>query len=124
GLAERIDLPCSLEAGLFHGVRDSVFADEAFTVWDARFFVSAELGRDFTFRDTTLVRDIGLDFEWDLVRTGRLQNDVGDLYLDFHRVLDSPWLSSQVGRFQIPVGEGYERRAEPRAESPSLPQPA
>ena len=50
-------------------------------------------------------------------------NDVGDLYLDFHRVLDSPWLSLQVGRFEIPVGEGYLRRGEGRRESPFITDP-
>jgi hypothetical protein len=65
-----------------------------------------------------LFRDLGLSFEWNLVRIGRLQNDVGDLYVDFQGVGNSDWLNFQVGRFQIPVGEAYLRYGKGYAGKP------
>jgi hypothetical protein len=78
-------------------------------VWDARFFIDAELGEDVRVADTPLVRNVGFTFEWDLVRLGNLSNRVGELYSDFQGLGDSPWANLQVGRFEIPVGENYLR---------------
>ena len=103
----RIRLSGSSDAGLFGGQDSTQISNDAFTIWDARFFLDADLGRDVQMQDTTLFRDIGFDFEWNLVRLGTLQNNVGNLYVDFQGVADSDWMNAQVGRFQIPVGEAY-----------------
>ena len=99
----------SANTGWYGGESDSVTSNDAFQIWDARFFVDAELGRDVRLGETPLVRDIGFVFEWDLVRLGSLQNRVGELYVDFQGLGDQDWANVQVGRFQIPVGENYLR---------------
>jgi hypothetical protein len=71
-------------------------------------FVDAELGDSVEFEETTLVRNMGFTFEWNLVRTGTLSNDVGLAYLDLEGLGDSPWFNLRVGRFQIPFGEAYK----------------
>jgi hypothetical protein len=103
----RIALSGSGESGYFNGQDDSIVPDRSFEVWDTRFFLEADLGHDATVGKTTLVRNAGLLFEWNLVRLGELENDVGEMYADLQGVLGSPWLGLQVGRFQIPVGENY-----------------
>ena len=103
----RIRLSGSADAGLWGGQQNSLFDDDGFLIWDSRFFLDAYLGEDVRMGDLTLFRDLGLTFEWNLVRLGRLQNDVGDLFVDFQGVASSDWLNFQVGRFQIPVGESY-----------------
>jgi hypothetical protein len=103
----RLRISGSSDQGFFGGGDDSQTPKDGFDIWDARFFLDAGLGQDVGYEDLTLFRDIGLSFEWDLVRIGSLQNDVGDLYVDFQGVGDSDWLNFQVGRFQIPVGEAY-----------------
>ena len=103
----RIRLSGSTDQGYFGGGEYSQTPNDGFDIWDARFFLDAGLGQDVGYDNLTLFRDIGLSFEWDLVRIGYLQNDVGDLYVDFQGVADSDWLNFQVGRFQIPVGEAY-----------------
>jgi len=114
----RIRLGGSADVGLFGGGNDSPVASDGFDVWDARFFLDAQLGQDVRLQELTLFRDIGLSFEWDLVRIGNLQNDVGDLYVDFQGALGSNWLNAQVGRFQIPVGEAYLRYGKGYASNP------
>lgn len=104
---QHVRLSGSTDSGYFAGPRDSVFDGGSFEIWDARFFLEAELGRDVTLGETTLVRDVGFLFEWNLVRIGSLTNDVGELYVDFQGIADSDLVSAQVGRFQLPVGEAY-----------------
>jgi hypothetical protein len=104
---KRIALSGSGEVGYFNGQDDSVVPDRSFDVWDARFFLEADLGHDATVGKMTLLRNAGFLFEWNLVRLGELENDVGELYADLQGLLGSPWLGLQVGRFQIPVGENY-----------------
>ena len=72
--ADRVRLSGSAETGWFGGGADSVQPNEEFEIWDSRFFVEAELARDVKLAETTLVRDVGFMFEWDLVRLGSLQN--------------------------------------------------
>ena len=67
--------------------------------------------------------NVGFTFEWDLVRLGRLQNTVGELYADFQGVLGSDWVSFQLGRFQIPVGEAYLRYSQGYAFKPFVSNP-
>ena len=87
---------------------------------DARLFVDAELARDVEVADATVVRTIGTTLEWDLVRIGELQNQVGELYVDFQGLADSSWLNAQVGRFQIPLGENYLRFSKGYRDNPFI----
>lgn len=106
--------------GYFDGEPNSWFPEGAFKVWDARLFVEGNLGRDITFGEKRIVRDVGFLFEWDLVRLGSVDNRVGDLYVDFHGVLDTDWLNFQFGRFQIPVGENYLRFGQGFRDNPFI----
>jgi hypothetical protein len=116
----RVRLGGSASLGYFH--RDALTPqdDDAPQVWDARLFVDAELARDVAIGETTIVRTIGATFEWDLVRLGDLQNEVGELYVDFQGLGGSSWLNAQVGRFQIPVGENYLRYSRGYADNPFI----
>jgi hypothetical protein len=117
---ERVRLGGSASVGYFHRGDLTPKDSSSFQVWDARFFVDAELARDVAIGDTPIVRNIGATFEWDLVRIGMLQNDVGELYVDFQGVADSPWLNAQVGRFQLPVGENYLRFSKGYRDNPFI----
>src|SRR5262245_35406365 len=116
---QRVRLGGSASVGYFR--RGELPAeDHAFEVWDTRLFVDAELARDVEVADTTVVRNIGATVEWDLVRIGELQNQVGELYADFQGLLASSWMNAQVGRFQIPVGENYLRYSKGYRDNPFI----
>jgi hypothetical protein len=117
---ERVRLSGSANVGFYGGESDSVTPIDAFQVRDARFFVEADLAHDVQVGGQTLVRDVGFLFEWNLVRLGELENDVGELYVDFQHLFGSTWLSFQVGRFQIPVGENYLRFAQGFYKNPFI----
>jgi hypothetical protein len=68
--------------------------------------------------DHVLARDIGFTFEWDLVRLGEVENDLGELFVELQGLGDSDWANVQVGRFQIPVGEAYLRYSKGYADKP------
>ena len=116
--SDRVQISGSTSTGYFAGPQDSIFAGDAFRVWDARLFVDADLGRNVGLGGTELVRDIGLSMEWNLVRLGYLTNDVGELYVDLQGIANDDWLSLQVGRFQLPVGEAYLRRSRGEDDNP------
>lgn len=116
----RVRLGGSASLGYLHREQLTSGDSDAFQVWDARFFVDAELGRDLMAGDTTLVRTVGVTFEWDLVRLGSLRNDVGELYVDFQGLGGNGWLNTQVGRFQIPVGENYLRFSKGYRDNPFI----
>ena len=118
--ADRVRLSGSANAGWYGGAGHAVIPQDSFQIWDSRFFVDAELGRDIKLGETTLIRDIGFLFEWNLVRLGSLQNNVGELYADFQGLGDSDWANVQVGRFQIPVGENYLRFAQGYHDNPFI----
>jgi hypothetical protein len=118
--AQRVRLGGSASVGYFRRGQLSPDDQDAFEVWDARLFVDAELAEQVAVADTTLIRNIGASFEWDLVRIGELQNQVGELYADFQGIGDSTWLSAQVGRFQIPVGEAYLRYSKGYRDNPFI----
>jgi len=105
--ADRVRLSGSADTGYFGSTGDFELFDDSFQIWDLRFFVDAELGRDVKLGERTLFRDIAFTFEWNLVRIGELDNDVGEIYVDFQQFLGSRWFNFQLGRFQIPVGEAY-----------------
>ncbi len=118
--SRRVRLGGSANTGFFGGQQNSTFDDDGFLIWDTRLFLDAYLGEDVRMGETTLFRDLGLSFEWNLVRLGRLTNDVGDLFVDFQAVAGSDWLNLQVGRFQIPVGEAYLRYGKGYASKPFI----
>lgn len=118
--ADRVRISGSANTGWYGGQSYSVTSEDAFQIWDARFFVEAEIARDVKLGETPLVRDVGLMFEWDLVRLGYLQNDVGELYVDFQGLGDQDWANVQAGRFQIPVGENYLRFSQGYHDNPFI----
>jgi hypothetical protein len=118
--ADRVRISGSANTGWFGGESDSVTSNDAFQIWDARFFIEAELARDVNLGEINLVRDVGFVFEWDLVRLGSLQNRVGELYVDFQGIAEQNWANLQVGRFQIPVGENYLRFSQGYADNPFI----
>src|SRR5262245_595916 len=116
---QRVRLGGSASVGYFR--RGELPAeDHAFEVWDTRLFVDAELARDVEVAATPVVRTIGATVEWDLVRLGDLQNQVGELYADFQGLLGSSWMNAQVGRFQIPLGENYLRFSKGYRDNPFI----
>ncbi len=119
----RLRLSGSANTGYFHGAKDGFFPGSSFDVWDARLFLEADLGRDVRVAERRVLRDMGLVFEWDLVRLGELQNEIGDLYVDLRGLADSGWLNLQAGRFQIPVGENYLRFGRGYASNPFVTNP-
>lgn len=116
----RVKLGGSANTGYYWGETDSTFHEDTFQVWDARFFIDAELGEGLKFRRKTLLRNAGFSFEWNLVRLGRVENDVGELYIDFQGIANTAWINLQVGRTQIPVGENYQRFSKGFAENPFI----
>lgn len=102
-----VRLSGSSDVGFFGGQENSLFDPDSFMAWDARFFVDAQLGNEVSLADHTVFRNVAFTFEWNLVRLGRLNNNVGELYIDFQNFGGWGGLSMQAGRFQIPVGEAY-----------------
>jgi len=121
--SNRIRLSGSASTGWLDGEDHGVYPDGAFQIWDARLFVEADLASDVRMDERVLVRDVGLLFEWDLVRVGSLQNTVGELYVDFQGLFDSGWTNAQLGRFQLPIGEGYLRYSQGQGENPFITMP-
>ncbi len=116
----RVKLGGSANTGYYWGQSNSVFRDDSFQIWDARIFIDAELGNAARFGETTVLRNVGFSFEWNLVRLGHLENEVGELIVDFQGIADSSWFNLQVGRFQIPVGENYLRFSQGYSTNPFI----
>ncbi|MBW2386299.1 MAG: hypothetical protein JRG92_21940 [Deltaproteobacteria bacterium] len=117
---DRIWLSGSANTGYYGGSRNSLWNENGFLIWDARFFVDAELGGPVALFGKRLVEHIGFSFEWDLVRIGQLSNSVGDLYVEVQGIADSSWLNFQLGRFQVPIGEAYLRFGQGYAYKPFI----
>jgi len=120
GWAERIRLSGSANVGYYGGQRDSVYEEDSFRVEDVRLFVDAELGGPVRLGGHTLVRNAGASLEWNLVRVGDLDNDVGEAYVELQGIAEQGWLNAQIGRFQIPVGEAYLRYSRGFASKPFI----
>ena len=122
--AKRIRISGSANAGYYHGGTDTPFDDVNFQIWDLRFFLDADLGRPITLGDTEIARNAGFSFEWNLVRLGELQDgefppgQVGETYIELQGLGGSRWFNTQLGRFQIPVGEAYLRYGKGYADKP------
>jgi hypothetical protein len=123
GWPARLRLSGSAFTGYFRSASDGFFPEGSFEVWDARLFLEADLGREVRVAERRALRDLGLVFEWDLVRLGELENGVGDLYVDLRGIADSDLLNLQAGRFQIPVGENYLRFGRGAAANPFITNP-
>jgi hypothetical protein len=123
GWEKRVRLSGSANTGFYGGNLEPFAFDDAFKVWDLRLFVDADLGRAVQLGETEVFRNIAFFFEWNLVRLNELENDVGELYVDFQGFLEQDWLNFQVGRFQIPVGEAYLRYSRGYSQNPFVTNP-
>ena len=117
---QRVRLGGSASVGYFQRGELTPEDSDAFQVWDTRLFVDAELAEDVQIGQTNVVRNIGATFEWNLVRMGELENNVGELYAEFQGLGDTGWFNAQVGRFQIPVGESYLRYSKGYRDNPFI----
>lgn len=104
----------------FNGDEDSPVREQGFDVWDARFFVDAELSREARLGERTLFRHASLGFEWNLVRLADVDNTVGELFVDLRELGGRPWLNAQIGRFHVPVGEAYKRYSRGTRDNPFI----
>jgi hypothetical protein len=120
---QRVRLGGSAEVGYFQRGELTPDDSDAFQVWDARLFVDAELADHVELAGRTAIRNIGATVEWDWVRMGEVENQVGELYVDFQGLGDSTWFNTQVGRFQIPVGEAYLRYSKGYRDNPFISNP-
>jgi hypothetical protein len=122
--ADRVRLSGSANTGWYGGMENapigSDIGNDSFLIWDARLFVESELGRGIRVGEMDVVRDVGFLVEWDLLRLGELQNQIGELYADFQGLGGSEWANLQVGRFQIPVGENYLRFSQGYRDNPFI----
>jgi len=118
--SERIRLSGSSELDYLQGQgADYGLYDEGSTqIYDARVFLDADLGSDARIGESTVYRDAGFTFEWNLVRLGSLRNEIGDLYVDLRGLGGADWLNLEAGRFQIPFGENYLRFGRGRKSDP------
>ena len=120
---DRVTLSGNAQLGHYDGESDSVLNDAGYRVWDARLFLDAELGEDIRFGAHPLIRNVGFTAEWNLVRLGEINNDVGDLYVDFQGIAGTSWLNLRPGRFQAPVGEAYPRYGREAGRDPFVSHP-
>jgi hypothetical protein len=118
--ARRVRISGSANVGYYGGTDESIFEDTGFQVWDARFFLDADLGRDVAVGEAPIARNVGFSFEWDVVRLGEFENQVGEAYVELQGLGRSGWASAQVGRFQIPVGENYLRFSKGARDNPFI----
>ncbi len=124
--ARRIRISGSAQTGYLYGGAETPFEDVSFSVWDARLFLDADLGRAITVGDTTIARNASFTFEWNIVRLGQLQDDggspgpVGEAYIELQGLGGSRWFNMQVGRFLIPVGENYLRFSKGYKDNPFI----
>ena len=124
--ARRIRISGSANTGYYYGGTGTPFEDTSFSIWDARLFLDADLGREITLGDTTVARNAGFSFEWNIVRLGELQGtdvppgQVGETYIELQGLGGSRWFNAQVGRIQIPVGENYLRFSKGYRDNPFI----
>ncbi len=116
--SERIRLSGSAELDYLKGGDYGLHENSSTQIYDSRVFLDADLGSDVRVGETTVFRDAGFTFEWNLVRLGMTRNEVGDLYVDLRGLMGQEWLNFEVGRFQIPFGENYLRFGRGRASDP------
>jgi hypothetical protein len=118
-LDRRIDISGSV-LGVYWDEQERAQLGHHTELWDARLFVDARLAEDLHAGSLPLARSVGASFEWNLYRIGYRDNDVGDAYVEIAGLGDSSWLSLQLGRFQLPVGEGYLRYGKGYRDNPFI----
>jgi hypothetical protein len=122
--SDRVRLGGSASLAYQDGASGSPFDEGSASVWDARLFIDADLARDLGTGGQTLVRDVGFSLEWELVRlAGNSDWPVGEVYADLRGVLGRDWLNLQIGRFQLPYGEGYRLYSRGYADRPLFTNP-
>jgi hypothetical protein len=122
--SDRVRIGGSASLAYQDGGDDSPFDQAGASVWDARLFVDADLGRDLALGEQPLVRDVGFSLEWDLVRLSEISRlPAGEVYADLRGVLAQDWLNLQVGRFHIPFGEAYRLYSRGYANRPFVTNP-
>lgn len=123
--ARRLRISGSTNGGYYYGGDETAFQDLSFQVFDARFFLDGDLGREVVVGETPVLRNAGFTFELGLVRLGELQNEnletlVGESYVDLQGIGGQRWANAQVGRFQLPVGENYLRFSKGYKDNPFI----
>src|SRR5262245_11694035 len=68
--AERVRLSGSANIGWLEAGDGNIYEHGSVKLYDARFFVDADLARDARLGETLLFRDAGFAFEWNLYRIG------------------------------------------------------
>ncbi len=121
--ADPVRLGGSAALSWWNGAEDSPLRERGFDLWDARFFLDAELSRGARLGERTLFRHASLAFEWNLVRLANVSNTVGELYVDARELGGQPFLNAQIGRFQLPVGEAYKRYSRGVSDNPFITNP-
>jgi|GEM_PF-3529180 len=117
-LVRRVQLG-GFASGVYLDARpDAQLVADRHMLWDARLFLDVDLAREVELGGRTWLRSAGLAVEWDLYRLGEREEDLGEAYLELQGVLDSSWLSLQVGRFHTPVGEAYLRYGKGTKDNP------
>jgi hypothetical protein len=107
--AERVRLSGSAALTQLDGGNYGLYQDGSTEIWDARFFVDADLASDVEMGGATLFRDAGFSFEWNLVRLGYEANEVGSMFVGLRGLGGAEWANLEFGRFQLPFGENYLR---------------
>ncbi|HVH04382.1 MAG TPA: hypothetical protein VNE71_00100 [Myxococcota bacterium] len=119
-VARRVRLSGSASFVWLDTQADSPYAGDRYRVWDARLFVDALLLENVDVGGARWLRSAGVTFEWQLYRLGDKDSDIGETYLELQGLGDSSWWNVQLGRFQIPVGEGYLRYSKGARDNPFL----
>jgi hypothetical protein len=120
--SERIRLSGSAELDYLQGSGEDygLYEEGSTQIYDTRIFLDADLGSDARIGESTVFRDAGFSFEWNLIRLGSVRNEVGDMYVDLRGVGGRDFLNLEAGRFQIPFGENYLRFGRGRASDPFI----
>ena len=119
-VARRVRISGSASFVWFDAEGDAQVCCEHQQVWDARFFVDVLLAENLGPGEAIWLRSAAASFEWNLIRLGRRDDDLGETYLELQGIGDSPWLNVQLGRFQIPVGENYLRFSKGARDNPFI----
>jgi hypothetical protein len=119
-IARRVDVSGHVSGVWFDAERDSQVFGERRQIFDARLFVDVLVAENLGPGEAVWLRSAALSFEWNLIRVGDKDDDVGETYLELQGLGDSSWLNAQLGRFQIPVGEAYLRYSRGARDNPFL----
>jgi hypothetical protein len=121
--ARRIRISGSANTGYYYGGTGTPFEDTSFSVWDARLFLDADLGREITLGDTTVARNAGsASVEHRAARRAAGQRQPArpgrrDLHQRGPR--RQSLVQRQVG-VSVPVGENYLRFSKGYRDNPFI----